>query len=331
MLQDAGGWPSRTIVERFADYAGRCIDAFVDLADRWITINEPICVALLGHALGVQAPGIRDPGLAIRAAHHTLLAHGRALQLFRERAAWARVGITNLIANVNPGSDDPADVAAAAVADIRMNRLFIDPCYRGEYPADVVAAFAAAGLNTGESVDGIVQPGDMALISAPTDFVGVNHYTNLLVYADPDALTGSRFEHVGETPSTFGWSVTPDALHAVLTRTGREYSSLPIIVTENGISLDDTVEAAGAVDDTDRIDYLRGYIDAVGRAVADGIDVRGYFAWSFLDNFEWAEGYSKRFGIVHVDYATQQRTPKASAYWYRDMIATFAGLPCPAT
>jgi beta-glucosidase len=332
-LQDAGGWPSRDTAHHFADYASRCIDAFADLVDDWITINEPWCVSFLSHAWGVQAPGLRDPAAAIRAAHHTLLAHGLALQHFREKAPGARVGITNILSNVNPRTDAPADVAAAKTLDIRMNRIFLEPCYHGQYPADVVEVFGPDGLNAGEADGALVQPGDLALISAPTDFVGVNHYTNVRAYAgdgdDGRSWGGVRIEQVEPTPTSFGWSNTPSALTDILTRVAREYSPLPIHVTENGASFHDYVDPNGEVRDVERIDYLRGYVDAVGRAVESGVDVRGYFCWSFMDNFEWAEGYDKRFGLVYVDYRTQERIPKASAYWYRDLIRTFKEVTAP--
>ena len=215
-----------------------------------------------------------------------------------------------------------------------MNRIFLEPCYHGEYPADVVAVFAAAGLNAGEVEGALVQPGDLELVAAPTDFVGVNHYTNVLVYAGGDGDEGND----GRSWVACAWSTSARrrrrsagrTLRLLCTtccaRVNKEFSPLPILVTENGASLHDYVDPNGEVRDFERIDYLRGYIDAVAQAVEEGVDVRGYFAWSFLDNFEWAEGYDKRFGLVFVDYGTQLRIPKASAYWYRDTINTFHGL-----
>ncbi len=329
-LQDAGGWPSRDTTHRFADYARLCIGAFADLATDWITINEPACISFLSHALGVQAPGARDPAQAIRAAHHTLLAHGLALAHFRDAAPGARVGITNILSNVNPRTDAAADIAAAARLDIRLNRIFLEPCYHGQYPDDVVAEFAADGLNAGEADGALVQPGDLALIAARSDFVGVNHYHNFLASApsgDGDGSpAGLTVEPVPPTPTSFGWSNTPGALRDLLVRVSRDFSPLPILVTENGASFNDYVDPEGGVNDVERIDYLRGYIDAVGQAVLDGADVRGYFAWSLMDNFEWAEGYDKRFGLVFVDYRTQERIPKASATWYRQLITAFQNL-----
>jgi beta-glucosidase len=322
-LQDAGGWPERATAERFGEYGGRVIEALGDLTTYWITINEPWCVSFLSHARGVQAPGFTDDRLAIRAAHHTLVAHGLALGEFRSRLPAAQVGITNILGAVNPASDAPADVEAARVLDIRMNRVFLEPCYLGEYSDDVTEVFGRDGLNAGETQGALVQPGDLELIAAPTDFVGVNHYTNMIATADPTARRGVQIRHVEPTPSTFGWSDTPDALHGILVRVDREFSQLPVFVTENGISLNDYVDPDGRVNDVERIDYYRGYIEAVGKAISDGVDVRGYMAWSFLDNFEWAEGYDKRFGLVYVDYPTQRRIPKASARWYAEMIARF--------
>jgi beta-glucosidase len=330
-LQDAGGWPSRQTAYRFGEYAALVIDALGDLVDDWITINEPWCVSFLSHAWGVQAPGLTDDKLAIRAAHHALLAHGLALAQFRLKQPAARVGITNILSNVNPLTSSDADVAAAAQIDSRFNRVFLEPCYHGRYSEDVLAVFAADGLNAVPAEGSLVQPGDLELISAPTDFVGVNHYHNMIVAADPSGWKGAAITHAEPITTTFGWSNTPDALLAILQRVHREYSSLPIIVTENGATFHDYVDPTGQVRDSERIDYLCGYIDAIGRAIECGVPMRGYMAWSFLDNFEWAEGFDKRFGLVFVDFGTQARIPKASAYWYQDLIARHRAITAGAS
>jgi beta-glucosidase len=321
-LQDEGGWPSRHVAELFGAYAGLCGEAFGDLVDRWITVNEPWCVSFLSHEWGVQAPGFTDRSLAVRAAHHTLLAHGLALRALRIACPTAAVGITNILSNVTPHTGSTVDVEAAQVLDIRMNRVFLEPCYLGAYSSDVVAEFAESGLHAGELADGLVQPGDLALISAPTDFIGVNHYHNMLASGSstPGGVVITQAEPI---VTTFGWSNTPDALLAILRRVHNEFAQLPIYITENGATFHDYVDPTGQVRDYERIDYLCGYIDAVAQAAAEGIDMRGYFAWSFLDNFEWAEGFDKRFGLVFVDFFTQLRTPKASAWWYRDVIRRF--------
>jgi beta-glucosidase len=330
-LQDAGGWPERETAYRFGEFAALVIDALGDLADDWITINEPWCISFLSHAWGVQAPGIMDDTLAIRAAHHTLVAHGLALAHFRSRLPAARVGITNILTNVNPRTSAAADRAAAAVVDIRCNRVFLEPCYLGRYSDDVLAVFEADGLNAVPTEGALVRPGDLELISAPTDFVGVNHYHNMIVAADPAGWKGATITHAEPITTTFGWSNTPDALLAILKRVNAEFSPLPIIVTENGATFHDYVDPTGQVRDPERIDYLYGYIDACGRAIEAGVPVRGYMAWSFLDNFEWAEGFDKRFGLVFVDFGTQARIPKASAYWYQDLIARHRALTAGAT
>jgi beta-glucosidase len=321
-LQDAGGWPQRATAERFGAYAALVADQLGDLAAHWITINEPWCAAVLGHAWGMQAPGHTDLTEAARAAHHLLLAHGLALAAFRERRPDAKLGITNILGNLTPFADTPEDRRATAAVDVRMNRLFLEPLYNCRYGEDVVAELGAHGLTDHETGGGLVRPGDLARIAAPTDFVGVNHYTNLRIRHDPSASRdGVQMIPVEPAPTSFGWSDTPSALRDVLLRVAREFTPLPIHVTENGAAFADYPTPDGEVRDPERVHYLAGYTAGVAEAVAAGADVRGYFVWSFLDNFEWSHGFSKRFGLVYVDYPTQRRIPKQSAYWYRDLIA----------
>jgi beta-glucosidase len=321
-LQDEGGWPSRHVAELFGQYARLCGEAFGDVADKWITINEPWCVSFLSHEWGVQAPGLMDPALAIRAAHHTLLAHGLALQALRSVCPDASVGITNILSNVAPLTLSSDDAEAARRLDIRMNRVFLEPLYLGSYSDEVVEEFAFAGLHKGERVGGLIQPGDLELISTPTDFVGVNHYHNMQASSSLDTASwrGMTITSVEPIVGTFGWSHTPEALLAILRRVNADFSNLPIYVAENGTALNDYVDPTGEIRDYERIDYLCGYVNAIAQASGEGIAVLGYFAWSFMDNFEWAEGFDKRFGLVYVDYETQRRIPKASAYWYQQMI-----------
>jgi beta-glucosidase len=245
-----------------------------------------------------------------------------ALAEFRKKAPQLRVGITNIHSNVTSKTESPADLAAAAELDVRMNKLFLEPLYRGSYSDDVVAVFAADGLNAGEIEGALVQPGDLALVSAPTDFIGVNHYHNMIASAQADAAHGIGMDQA--TPneqSSWNWPNTPYALGNIVRRINRDYSKLPIVITENGITLNDYAGPDGKVNDPDRIDYLNGYINEIAKAAKDGVPMAGYFAWSFMDNFEWAEGYNMRFGLVFVDYPTQKRTPKQSAFWYRDLIS----------
>jgi beta-glucosidase len=315
-LEDAGGWPVRETAHRFADYAERAVRALGHLATDWITINEPWCVAFLGYGRGAHAPGKKDDRLAVAAAHHVNLAHGLAVSAIRAIDGSLRVGNSNIVTDIVPASDSAADAAAVVRLDAMNNRIFLDPVYLGEYSGAVRELFAPLGLNE------LVQDGDLALIGQRVDFMGMNHYQRVEAWAQDD--TG--YLRVGERPSSpattsFGWSVIPDSLHAVLRRVSTEFTSLPIYITENGASYHDYVDPDGEVNDPDRVAYFAGYLAAAGRAIAEGVDLRGYYAWSFLDNFEWAEGYSKRFGLVYVDYRTQTRIPKTSAHWYAHQIA----------
>lgn len=313
-LEDAGGWPVRATAERFAEYAALTVRALGDLATDWVTLNEPWCSAFLGYGSGAHAPGRREPAAAVAAAHHLNLAHGLALARMRTVAPEARVGITNIVTDVVAASASPSDRAAALRVDAASNRVFLDPVYLGAYSRDVLATLPALAEH--------VRDGDLALIAAPVDFAGINHYQRVLVHHEDGAGMLDAVETPAEpTTTSFGWSVTPDALVSVLNRVSSEFTSLPIYVTESGASYHDYVDPDGVVADTERVAYLRDYLDAAARAIRGGVDLAGYYAWSFLDNFEWAEGYSKRFGLVYVDYRTQERIPKLSAHWYRRTIA----------
>jgi beta-glucosidase len=315
-LEDAGGWPNRATAYRFADYTRRVLEVLGDLADEWITLNELWCISFLGYGHGAHAPGRANMADATAAAHHTNLAHGLAVAEFRQARPTLKVGVTNIVTDIRPATDSAADLAAVERLDAYSNRIFLDPVFLGDYSPVVRAVFADLGL------DALVLDGDLALIAAPLDFVGVNHYQRVIAWADGNA----GFLGVGERaalPATtsFGWSVIPESLSSVLVRVSSEYTSLPIYVTENGASYDDYVDPNGEVIDAERVEYFGGYLTAAGNAIREGVNLRGYFAWSLLDNFEWAEGYSKRFGIVFVDYRTQERIPKRSAHWYRDLVA----------
>jgi beta-glucosidase len=315
-LEDAGGWPARGTAERFGEYAGLVLARLGHLADDWITLNEPWCSSFLGYGSGAHAPGRTNHRDAVAAAHHLNLAHGLALAAIRAVAPGARVGITNIVTDIVPATESPLDLAAASRLDAASNRVFLDPVYLGEYSRSVLETLGPLGLTD------VIQPGDLELIAAPTDFAGVNHYQRVIASHDDAAQPVQVRERPAEPATTsFGWSVIPESLTAVLTRVSREFTALPLYVTENGASFDDYVDPNGDVRDTERVDYLAGYLAAAGRAIAEGADLRGYYAWSFLDNFEWAEGYSKRFGLVYVDYRTQERIPKLSAHWYRRVIS----------
>jgi beta-glucosidase len=316
-LHERGGWPERDTAYRFAEYAALVAAELGDLVDDWVTINEPWVVSFLGHGFGTKAPGRRDWAEAIDVSHHVLLGHGLALEALRAAGGAATtVGITLDLWPTYPASAAPEDEAAARRWDGAHNRWFLDPVLRGAYPADLVEWY--------EERYGpmeVVRDGDLELISRPIDFLGVNYYSRDVVEhaSDDGPLALRRAEPEGPTTG-MGWEVTPDSFHELLLRVKRDYGDVPISITENGAAYDDPTPTNGLVHDPERLEYLRGHLDAVRRAVADGVDVRSYFTWSLLDNFEWEHGYEKRFGIVYVDYATQRRIPKASALWYRDFV-----------
>jgi len=310
---EQGGWLSRDTAQRFAEFAELAAERLADRIPLWITLNEPFVVMAFGYALGMHAPGQALMLGALPVAHHQLLGHGLATSALR--AAGARqVAITNNHSPAWPASDDPADVAAARAYDTMHNRLFGDPLLLGRYPD--LSAFGVDGLDC-------VLDGDMAVISAPLDALGVNYYSPTRLSALPDSELPFRMEPIPGYPVTaFGWPVIPAGLTEILTAMKDRYGDRlpPVYITENGCSVHDEL-TDGTVDDQPRIGYLDGHIRAVHDAMTAGVDVRGYFCWSLMDNFEWSEGYHQRFGLVYVDFETQYRTPKASFGWYRDLIA----------
>ncbi|MEV0615505.1 GH1 family beta-glucosidase [Nonomuraea sp. NPDC050404] len=312
-LEERGGWLNRDVCRIFADYAATVAARLADRVPWWITLNEPFVHMAYGYAMGVHAPGRLLMTGALPAAHHQLLAHGLAVQALR--AAGARqVALTNNCTPVRPASDGEADLKAAEAYDILHNRLFNDPILLGKYPD--LSAYVP-------EVD-FVRDGDLETISAPLDALGVNYYNPTRIAAPPPGA-GLPFEDAGITghPVTaFGWPVVPDGLRELLTGLKSRYGTAlpPILITENGCSQEDALTPDGRVEDDARVAYLDGHLTAMRQAMAEGVDVRGYFVWSLLDNFEWAEGYHQRFGLVHVDFATQRRTPKRSYHWYRDYL-----------
>ncbi len=320
-LQDRGGWGARETVEAFAEYADAVSRRLGDRVRHWATHNEPWGVATLGHQQGVHAPGRRDPAEALRVAHHVLLSHGRATEVLRRNAPGAEVGIVRLLSPVSPAPASRVDGEAARRCDGSLNRWYLDPLFRGRYPEDAVADRVRLG-HLDSAAPPFVRPGDLRAISAPLDFLGVNYYSRTVVRADSAGEpVGVRM--VAESELTdMGWEVHPEGLRALLLRVTREYCPARIYVTENGAAYTDEADAAGRVRDARRVEYLRGHLAAAARAVADGVPLAGYFTWSLMDNFEWAQGYAKRFGLVEVDYATQRRRPRDSAHWYREVCAT---------
>ena len=334
-LQDRGGWTNRDTASAFADYAGAVLDRLGDRVPVWTTLNEPWCSSFLSYACGEHAPGHASRREGLHAAHHLLLAHGMATARLRELAPSATLGITTN--HTVPDPLDPSsanDVEAARRIDGIFNRFFLDPIFRGEYPVDVLEDLAGLGL------EDAIQPGDLEIISTPIDVLGVNYYHGEAVTGTPSSdyapvvLPDGRVrgnpnigsEWVTSVPRGLpvtdqDWEIQPEGLTRLLVRLQEEYTGpagIPLYVTENGAAMPDVANAEGFVDDQDRVSFVRDHLVAVHDAISAGVDVRGYFVWSLMDNFEWAWGYDKRFGIVRVDYETQQRTPKASALFFRD-------------
>jgi beta-glucosidase len=331
-LEDAGGWPARDTAARFAEYAGIVHAALGDRVRYWTTLNEPWCSAFVGYAAGDHAPGRRDAPSAIRAAHHLLLGHGLAVDAIQGSRAGTEVGITLNLYAISPASDRPEDVEAARRIDGIGNRFYLDPVLMGRYPDDVVADLA------GICDFSHVRDGDLATIATPLSMLGINYYSRHVLSAPapgPDGTIdwrangassphpgseGVRFVRRGVPVTAMDWEIDAPGLTEVLVRVSRDYPAVPLYITENGAAFPDEVGPDGVVNDVDRQAYLDAHLRACHDAISAGVPLRGYFAWSLLDNFEWAYGYTRRFGIVYVDYLNQMRTPKASAHWYSDVI-----------
>jgi beta-glucosidase len=309
-LHDLGGWTVRDSADWFADYAALVARRCGDRVKRFATFNEPSVFSLLGFAFGSHAPGVRSADALWKVIHNVNRAHGRSVDVIRSAVAGASIGAVHNVQQCFPASDSNADREAAAIFGQYWNEAFPGPQLTGCYPPVLAQALAP-----------VVAPGDLSSICRPVDWFGLNHYSPLYIKADPVGVLGCGFG--GAPPrvprTSIGWPIEPEAFRDTLLTVSRQYG-LPVYVLENGTAADDRVLANGEVPDPDRIRYLGSYIAAMRDAISAGADVRGYFVWSLLDNFEWNAGYSQRFGLVHVDYATQRRTPKASAHWYADAI-----------
>ena len=314
-LQERGGWPERATAQALADYAAVVAGRLGDRVTDWNTVNEPLCVAWIGHLEGRMAPGERDLRRAVHASHHVLLGHGLTVQAIRANAAKpAAVGLVVNLSPCEPGTDRPEDVEAAHRADGHTNRWWLDPVYGRGYPADMVQTYG---------IEPPVRDGDLATVATPTDFLGVNYYFRQLVVDDPDgpAPFARQVEVPGALETAMGWEAYARGLEDILVSVAETYRPPRILVTESGSAWADDVTRAGEIDDKPRSEYLEEHIEACARAAARGVPIDGYFVWSLLDNFEWAYGYDKRFGIVRVDYDTQQRTIKQSGHRYAEIIA----------
>jgi beta-glucosidase len=325
-LEDRGGWLNRDTAYAFADYAEVVARRLGDRVQWWLTHNEPWCSAYLGYAVGIHAPGIRDTQLAVNAGHHVLLSHGLSVPRLRAQlSSQAQVGIALDFYPVYAADGRAETMRAVKRADTFRNRWFLDPLFRGRYPDELFSDL------------GVVPPpahaGDFSVISTPIDFLGVNYYSRWLVRDFEDALTigeqtahANSFEAIERIPGAsyteMGWEIYPDGLANILTRIHGEYAPRALVVTESGAAFNDHLDGNDSIHDQQRIDYLREHIQTVARVMRQGVPIKGYIVWSFLDNFEWSEGYRKRFGLVYVDYPTQRRIIKDSGRWYASFVAS---------
>jgi beta-glucosidase len=314
ILQDAGGWTARMSADAFTEFANIASSVLGDRVKNWITLNEPWVSAFVGYEHGRHAPGHTDLNEALAASHHLLLAHGQAVPVIRRNCAGANVGITLNFSPQDPASSSIADRKQATWVDGYINRWFLDPLAGRGYPQDMV--------NSHGSALEFVQPGDLDIIFAPIDFMGVNYYTRNIARAEHVAEKDNAPRTVfrGDEITEMDWEVYPSALYDLLGRLHFEYRFPAIFITENGAAFPDQVSPDGQVHDPARLSYVKRHLEMVNKAIQIGVPVKGYFVWSLLDNFEWGYGYSKRFGIIYVDYQTQQRILKSSAKWYQQVI-----------
>ncbi len=316
-LQDRGGWPNRDSVDWFTEYARVVFEKLGDRVAYWATHNEPFVVAFPGYAEGSMAPGVASYPLAFQAAHHLNLAHGRAVQLYRQLGLPGQIGVVLNLATFIPKTGAPEDVAAAGRLEDFINHMFLDPIFKGSYPEDLMDWIGEMGPD--------VKDGDLAVTSEPVDFLGVNYYFSQIVRFNPHGFLKLRSEpniDPGWGTTLKSWGVCPSQLSELLLHLKENYGNPPMYITENGTALGEPADQNGYVDDQGRINYLRAHFSAAHKALSHGADLRGYYVWSLMDNFEWAEGYDVRFGLINVDFddPKRKRTPKASYAWYRDVI-----------
>jgi len=322
-LQQQGGWVARSSVDAFVEYVGVVGHRLGDRVKNWITHNEPWCVSILGNQVGRHAPGVRHWHSALATSHHLMLSHGAAVRALRSIDSAFQIGIALNLVPAVPASPSEADRDATRHFDGHFNRWFLDPIHGRGYPQDILRDYETDG-RLPPNWQSLVRDGDLLLIAEPTDFVGINYYRREVIRSDKlsEELNAPRTVHLpsDDQKTTMGWEIHSDGMFDILHRVHLDYAPRCVYVTENGASFDDVPDAQGLVADVDRIRYVRDHLLAAQQAIAAGVPLRGYFLWSLMDNFEWERGYSPRFGIVRVDYATQKRTLKQSARWYREVI-----------
>lgn len=316
VLQDKGGWDNRETIEAFEKYAELLFREFDGKIKHWITINEPWCVSFLSNFIGAHAPGLKDFQLGMNVAHHLLVAHGKAVIKFRKLGIEGEIGYAPNVEWNEPYSDNQKDIDACTRASAWFLDWFFDPVFKGSYPEFLVNWFKE---KTGAALK--IEDGDMEIINQPVDFVGINYYTGSVSrYAEDEGLFDLEKVDAGYLKTDIGWNIYPEGFYHILKKISDKYGDIPIYITENGSCYNDEPEN-GRVRDTGRIEYLKKHLVSLQRSMESGVNIKGYLTWSLLDNFEWAEGYTMRFGIVHVDYRTLERTKKDSYYWYKQTIA----------
>jgi beta-glucosidase len=318
-LEDKGGWPSREIVGAFEAYTEIVVKHLGDRVKHWITHNEPWTAAFLGYEWGVFAPGRKDWNSALRSVHHFLLSHGRALPIIRDYCPGAEAGISLNLTDVQPASQNQGDLQATARLDGHINRWFMDPLHGRGYPADMMNYYFQRGYLASTHPD-FVEENDLEEIAIPADFLGISYYTRALVEGKGEELPSINSFAPGSEKTETGWEIYPEGLCQLLQHLEKEYKISKLYIYENGASYSDGPGEDGEISDQRRVDYLKAHIRAARDAIRLGVPLAGYFVWSLMDNFEWASGFSQRFGIVWTDFSTQNRVPKMSALWYRDVI-----------
>ncbi len=314
-LQDIGGWANREVVELYEQYARYVIKELGDMVAFWITFNEPWVTSFIGYWYGGHPPAITDLSLALQAAHNIMLAHGRVVRAFREMGMKGEIGISLNLNPVYPASEDIKDSIAAKRYSDFQNGWFLDPILKGEYPSELLELFSNIATLPSINSD------DMDIIHTPIDFLGVNNYSfSSIVYDSEKIPFELTFAETGKAKTDTGWEIYPEGIYDLLLYLHKEYNGIKMLITENGAAFKDSIDEDGKVNDDDRLNYLNSHISQVHQAIEDGANLAGYYLWSFIDNFEWKVGYSKRFGVVYVDYETQKRTIKKSGYWYKKVI-----------
>jgi beta-glucosidase len=314
-LQDKGGWANCETIKYFEEYSSFVLKNLGDVVPMWFTHNEPFIVSFLGYMSGIHAPGKTDPSLMLAVAHNLLLSHGKVVSLYRDMNIDGKIGIALNLSTKYPASQNKQDIKAARMSDGILNRWYLDPLFKGSYPKDILEYYSNSNINFTYKEE------DLKIIKQPTDFLAINYYTSEFIkHAPNNDFIGINDQLNSFEKTEMDWIVYPQGLYDLLKRIDRDYEKIDLIITENGAAYKDIIESDGTIKDDRRINYIHEHLLACHRAIQEGINLKGYYLWSLMDNFEWSCGYSKRFGLIHVDFQTLKRTIKQSGYWYKNVI-----------